>query len=214
MIIDFLLDNPGFSDSITDVQDAPKSSGSSPASRGQPQRSCARCHSRMSSIDRDKHLIYIRCRGYECSVNLRCEECENWSKEEMLAHEKIRKSLVSKSIGRGKSSTRVVKKPASPPKTSADVDLDNRFAVQYGRMLKKMDDRMQLPSSSLLNQIRSIFDNPRSNNLYPEEAQVSGLAQAQGSGNKSLLKSKPAQPINYSDDASAFPGQSSDQTVP
>ena len=98
--MDFSLDNPGFSDSITDVQDAPKSSGSFSASSGQPPRSCARCYSRMSSIDRDNHLC-IRCRGYECSVNLRCEECENWSREEMLAHEKIRKSLAFKSKGRG-----------------------------------------------------------------------------------------------------------------
>ena len=46
-------------------------------------------------------------------------------------------------------------------------------------------------------------------------AQVSGLAQAQGSDNKSLPKSKLAHPINsYSEDASAFPGQSGDQTVP
>ena len=154
--MDFSLDNPGFSDSITDMQDAPKSSGSSSASSCQPQRSCARCYSRMSSIDRDKHLLCIRCRDYECSVDLRCEECENWSKEEKLAHEKIRKSLASNSKGRGKSSTKVVKEPASPPKTSADVDLDNRFAAQYDRMLK-MDDRMELLSSSLLNQIRSFF---------------------------------------------------------
>ena len=83
------LDKPGFSDLITDVQDAPKSSGSSSASSGQLQRSCVRCYSRMSSIDRDRHLLCIRCCGYECSVDLRCEECENWSKEEMLAHEKI-----------------------------------------------------------------------------------------------------------------------------
>ena len=73
------------------------------------------------------------------------------------------------SKGRGKSSTKVVKKPASPPKTSADVDLDNRFAAQYVRMLKNMHDRMELLSSSLLNQIRSSFDNPQSNNLYSED---------------------------------------------
>ena len=168
--MEFSLDNPGFSNSITDMQDAPKSSGSSSASSCQPQRSCARCYSRMSSIDRDKHLLCIRCRGYECSVDLRCEECENWSKEEKLAHEKIRKSLASNSKGRGKSFTKVVKEPASPPKTSADVDLDNRFAAQYDRMLKKMDDRMERLSSSLLYQIRSFFDNPQSNNLYSEDA--------------------------------------------
>ena len=90
------MDNPGFADSIASdrTQDDPKSSGSSSASGGQ-QRSCAKCPTRMSSIDRDKHLICIRCRGYECSVDLRCEECESWSKEEMLCHEKIRRSLAS-----------------------------------------------------------------------------------------------------------------------
>ena len=136
----------------------------------------------MSSIDRDKHLICMRCRGYECSVDLRCEECESWSKEEILALEKIRKSLASKSKGRGKCSVQSVKKPASP-KISADVDLDNRFAAQYDRMLKNMDDRMELLSSSLLGLIRSMFDNVQPN-------------------------------ISYSEDASAFLGQSGDQTVP
>ena len=86
----FFVGQPQFSDSITVMQDAPKSSGSSSALSCQLQRSCARCYSRMSSIDRDKHLLCICCRGYKCSVDLRCEECENWSKEEMLAHEKIR----------------------------------------------------------------------------------------------------------------------------
>ena len=86
----FFVGQSQFSDSITVMQDAPKSSGSSSASSCQPQLSCARCYSRMSSSDRDKHLLCIRCRGYKCSVDLRCEECENWSKEEMLAHEKIR----------------------------------------------------------------------------------------------------------------------------
>ena len=67
-----------------EVHDAPKSSGSSSASSGHPQRSCSRCPGRMSSTDRDRHLVCTRCRGYECSVDLRCEECESWSKEEML----------------------------------------------------------------------------------------------------------------------------------
>ena len=90
--MEYSLDNPGFSDTIAGSQDAPRSSGSSTSS-GLQQRSCVRCLSRMSSIDHDKHLFCIKCRGYECSVELRCDECNDWSKEEMLAHEKIRKSL-------------------------------------------------------------------------------------------------------------------------
>ena len=170
--MEFSLDNPGFSDPVTSVQDAPKSSGSSSASSGQHQRSCAKCPTRMSSIDRDEYLICIRCRGYECSVDLRCEECEGWSKEEMLNHEKIRKSLASKSKGRGKSSSKVTKKPASPPLTSDNVDLDNGFEARHDRMLKEMDDRMELLPSSILHQIRSLFDNSQCNNPYSEDASV------------------------------------------
>ena len=55
--------------------------------------------------------------------------------------------------------------------------------AQYDNMLKDMDDRMELLSSSLLGQIRSMFDNVQPNN-------------------------------SYSEDATAFPGQSGDQTVP
>ena len=83
---------------------------------------------------------------------------------------------------------------------------DSRFTAQYDRMLKKMHDRMELLSSSLLNRIRSSFANPQSNNLYSEDA---------SGDNKSLPKSKLAQSINsYSEDASAFPRQSGAQTVP
>ena len=165
------MDNPGFADSIASdkTQDAPKTSGSSSASGCQQQRSCAKCPTRMSSIDRDKHLICIRCRGYECSVELRCEECESWSKEEMLCHEKVRMSLASKAKGRGKSSTKNSKKPASPPSTSASYDLDDRFAEQYDEMVKEIDDKMQLFSSSMLGQIKDLLapnrpDDPNNEN--------------------------------------------------
>ena len=95
VMMDFSLDDPFFSDSITDMQDAPKSSGSSSASKCHPQSFYTGYYSRMGSIDCEKHLLCIRCRGYQCSVNLRCEECENWSKEEMLVHEMSLKLLTS-----------------------------------------------------------------------------------------------------------------------
>ena len=47
----------------------------------------------------------------------------------MLCHEKIHRSLASKAKGRGKTSSKIPKKPASPPSTSANYDLDNRFVA-------------------------------------------------------------------------------------
>ena len=126
--MEYSLDNPRFLEAIAGTQDVPRSSGSSTSS-GLQQRSCSKCPSRMSSIDRDKHLFCIKCRGFECSVELRCDECKDWSKEEMLAHEKICKSLASKSKSRGKSSSnsKSSKKPASPPSTSVPLDIDDRL---------------------------------------------------------------------------------------
>ena len=58
--MDISLDNPGFSYVIAvKVHDAPKSLSSSSASSGHPQRSCSRCPRRMSSFDRDSHLIVL-----------------------------------------------------------------------------------------------------------------------------------------------------------
>ena len=151
--MDISLNKPGFSDEIVvEVHDAPKSSGSSSTSSGHPQRSCSRCSSRMSSFDRDRHLVCTRRRGYECSVELRCEECECW-----LAHEKYRKSLASKSKGRGKNSNKSSKVPASPPKSSAEVDLDSRSAAQYDQISRDIDTKMEHLSSSLLGQISSLI---------------------------------------------------------
>ena len=74
--MDISLDDPGFSNVIAvKVHDAPKSSSSSSASCGHPQCFYSRCLGRMSSFDRDSRFICTRCRGYECSVDLRCEEC-------------------------------------------------------------------------------------------------------------------------------------------
>ena len=157
--MDISLDKLGFSEEIAvEVHDAPKSSGSSSTSSGHPQRSCSRCSSRMSSFDRDRHLICNRCRGFECSVELRCEECECWSKEEMLAHEKYRKSLASKAKGRGKNSNKSSKVPASPPKASANVELETHFAAQYEQIFHDINIKMDQLSSSLLGQISSLFD--------------------------------------------------------
>ena len=159
--MEYTLDNPGFLDTIAGSEDVPRSSTSGELQ----QRSCARCPSRMSSIDRDKHLFCIKCRGYECSVDLRCDECKDWSKEEMLAHEKIRKSLASKNKGRGKSSSsssKSSKKPASLPSTSVPLDIDDRLREQHDSLVKEMDDRMELLSSSLLGQIKALIGGPDS----------------------------------------------------
>ena len=88
----------------------------------------------------------------------------------MLAHEKIRKSLASKSKGRGKSSSnsKSSKKPASPPSTSVPLDLDDRFEAHHDRLVRDMDERMELLSSSLLDQIKSLIGVQDSQSANPD----------------------------------------------
>ena len=105
----------------------------------------------------------------------------------MLAHEKIRKSVATKSKGRGKSSSsKSNKKPASSPSTSVTLDLEDRFEAQHDRMLREMDENMELLSSSLLGQIKNLIGFQDSN----------------------------PNPNPNSHDASAFPGRASYHTVP
>ena len=49
----------------------------------------------MSSFYLDKHLFCTKCRGSEGSMNSRCDECMQWTKEEMEKYVKLRKSLSS-----------------------------------------------------------------------------------------------------------------------
>ena len=100
--MDISLDNPGFFMDVSDQvevhqSDVPRhASGSSSSGEATP-RSCSRCHGRMSSFSLDRHLFCIKCRGADCDLNTRCDECLSWTKEEMESFVKLRKSLTSKS---------------------------------------------------------------------------------------------------------------------
>ena len=62
---------------------APGTSASSSACR-----SCPRCARRMSSLKYDKHSICVACRDSQCSVDVRCSECNSWSLDFMLGYVK------------------------------------------------------------------------------------------------------------------------------
>ena len=85
--------------------DVPKSlpstsatSTSAGSSASTSHRSCPRCARRMSSLKFDKHTTCVKCGDKQCSVEVRCSECEKWSVDFMLGYVKHQRTLVSRGV--------------------------------------------------------------------------------------------------------------------
>ena len=61
------------------------------------RRTSDRCKTRMSSLLHDRHSICNVCRGFVCSLEKCCVECESWSDDCMNKYLKHMRSLESKS---------------------------------------------------------------------------------------------------------------------
>ena len=107
---EFSLDDPGFAPPAPPVP--PSSSDSSAESPVDGRRKCSSCPRRMSKKSADRHTICIACRGFDCDINNRCEECLEWSEDDIVAYAKYRKSLKSRD-----SSSKTKSKLSHPPLT-------------------------------------------------------------------------------------------------
>ena len=99
---DYSLDDPGF---LPPVPPAPPSSSeSSVETPTDGRRKCSSCPRRMSKKSADRHTICVQCRGFDCDLSSRCEECLDWSEEEISKYAKYRKSLKSRESSSRKTS--------------------------------------------------------------------------------------------------------------
>ena len=75
----------------------PSGSGLSfaPSSGDSSLRNCPQCCRRMNETIFDHHTVCHKCRGWDCLLDKRCDECLDWSQEEMDTYVKHRISLVS-----------------------------------------------------------------------------------------------------------------------
>ena len=161
--MDISLDNPGFLMDVSDQvkvhqSDVPRHASGSSSSGEATRRSCSRCHGRMSSLSRDRHLFCIKCRGADCDLNIRCDECLSWTKEEMESYVKLRKSLTSKN----RKSKSLSKSSSSPPWPAApEFDLDSHLATQLDTVNKFMDQKLEDMSLALMSRFSAMFDQLR-----------------------------------------------------
>ena len=100
---EYSLDEPGFVPPVPPVP--PSSSESSVETPVDGRRKCRSYPRRMSKKSADRHTLCIACRGFDCDLNNRCEECLEWSEDEVIKYAKYRKSLKSReSSSRAKTS--------------------------------------------------------------------------------------------------------------
>ena len=126
--------------------DIPTTSSSSvtPAESPTPadisRRSCNSCRRRMSILD--NHTICTSCRDIQCDKENRCQECKDWTDEQIEEYVKTRKSLDSKSKKKSESKTKSVSKSSatSNPKDndSGIKDMEARLQCNLESNLKSM----------------------------------------------------------------------------
>ena len=121
---EFSLDEPGFKTPGA-LTPAPPSSDSSVEAPSDGRRKCIACPRRMSKKTADRHSLCVNCRGFDCDIDTRCEECLEWPEEEVRLYAKYRKSLKSKdSSSKSKTSAPpppADSRPSSQPSTSGDL---------------------------------------------------------------------------------------------
>ena len=112
---EFSLDDPGFTPPVPPVP--PSSLESSVETPVDGRRKCSSCPRRMSKKSADRHTICISCRGFDCDINNRCEECLEWSEDDIIKYAKYRKSLKSRESS-SKAKTTLSHPPLTPSRHS------------------------------------------------------------------------------------------------
>ena len=137
------LDEPGFTAPAGST--APPSSDSSAEPTPDSRSKCLNCPRRMSAKTAACHTVCVVCRGYDCNLETRCEECIEWPDEEVRLYAKMRKSLKSKG-----SSKHCPKPSASPPPLAASVPPSQPHAlVDMQTQVDALNSMMPTLSDSL-----------------------------------------------------------------
>ena len=110
---DLNLDNPGFqSQGAPPPPPPPSGSSSDSAADG---RTCLSCHRWISKKTFGRHTLCISCRGSDCDIDHRWEECTEWPEEEVMLYVKHRRTLKSKR----RPKTQALPPPPPPPAAPA-----------------------------------------------------------------------------------------------
>ena len=147
-----IWDNPGF-ESPSATPPTPPSSGSSSDAAADGRCTCVTCHRRMSKKTFDRHTVCVSCRGSDCDLNHRCEECTEWPEEDILLYVKHRKTLKlkqskPKAPAPPPSAAPSVHSPQQPPRSDIDARLD-LLTSQVSALTALLNSQLAAPQASL-----------------------------------------------------------------
>ena len=144
------MDEPGFTAPAGST--APPSSDSSSEPTPDSRSKCLNCPRRMSAKTADRHTVCVVCRGYDCNLETRCEECIEWPDEEVRLYAKMSKSLKSKG-----SSKHCPKPSASSPPPAASMPPSQPHAlVDMQTQVDALHSMMSTLSDSLFNRMDAL----------------------------------------------------------
>ena len=159
------LDEPGFKTPGALVSAHP-SSDSSVEAPSDGRRKCIACPRRMSKKTADRHTLCINCRGFDCDITTRCEECLEWPEEEVKLHAKYRKSLKSKDSS-SKSKTAVPpplsdSRPSPQPSPRDDLQSQvDSLSVTVNSLTESLSARLDAFMTSFISHSSQLSSQPR-----------------------------------------------------
>ena len=156
------LDEPGFQ-ATGATTSAPPSSDSSVDNPPEARRKCIVCPRRMSKKTADRHTLCVACRGSDCDLESRCEECIAWPEEEVRSYTKYRKSLKSKEPSESK--------PSAPPPPPADAVPSSQPSAHAD--MQSQVDSLNATVSSLAENLSARLDALAASLLSPNMSQLS-----------------------------------------
>ena len=162
---EFSLDEPGFKapGALTPV---PLSSDSFVEAPPEVRRKCVACPRRMSKKMADRHTLCVNCRGFDCDLDNRSEECLEWPEEEVRLYAKYRKSLKSKDSSKSKPSAPpppADSMPSSQPSMRGDIQSQvDSLNVTVNTLAESLSARLDALTASLISsQSTQLSSQPR-----------------------------------------------------
>ena len=150
---EYTLDEPSFKAPGAPTP-APPSSDSSMDNPPEVRRKCIACPRRMGKKTADRHTLCVSCRGFDCDVDSRCEECMEWPEEEVRLYANYRKSLKSKDSSKSKPSAPpppADSVPSSQPPTRVDIQSQvDSLNATVSSLAENLSARLDALTASLL----------------------------------------------------------------